>query len=65
MSSVLHTDGRLIFALTTIFFASSKSTSLSTYVWHTPIPPATTGILDLFLTRLINPEPPLGMTRSI
>ena len=39
----LQTDGREVFAFMQILIAMSKSASLSTNVWQTPVPVSITG----------------------
>ena len=65
VSIALHTDGRLTFASTAMRVAISRSASASMYVWHTPMPPATTGIVASSRTRRMRSAPPRGTMRSI
>ena len=52
-------------ALWTIDTAMSRSASLSTYAWHTPMPPVIAGIAASAATRRTSSAPPRGTTRSM
>ena len=65
MSNALHTVWRCTLALNTISVALSISAAASTYVWQTPIPPVTAGILASRATMCTRSAPPRGISRSM
>ena len=63
-SSALHTEGRLVLALTMIFTALSKSAYSSTYTWQIPVPVWMQGTVACSTQARISPAPPRGISRS-
>ena len=65
VSTVLQVLGRWVLALTMIFSAGAISAVSSTKIWHTPIPPVITGIVDCSRHSLCRPAPPRGISISM